>query len=274
MSHGLNAPASPVDLDAVDAVLGTYAAVMSESDAPFRAGDELAHRLARFAPALVAEVRRLRVAIEQLRADAADYRLVSDEIASRLIGDEWDDDAAEVAIVITWAGHMAAVHPDCPGRFCEAAAGAADEDQATDVDDAVGDLLRRTAPVWGPEVAADLTTRRERLERFEARVLVAIDALGEVLDDPELGGYERQRAALLDALEWLEIEVTCGDCVEGRCHWGGDRSRESIAAATGGRESVDAVYRRCGCARHEASVAAQQRRARLRRGGVGDEAVG
>ncbi len=198
----------------------------------------------------------------QLCDDAAHYRLVSEEIAGKLIGDGWDDDAAEVAIVVAWARHMAAVHPDCPGRFCDAAA---DGDRAA-VDVAVGDLLRRTAHVWGPEAAAEVAARRERLERmerFEARVLVAIDALGEVLDDPELGGYERQRAALRAALQWLEVEVTCGGCIEGRCHWGGDRLRESIAAVKTGREYVDAVYGRCGCARHEASVAARQRRARL-----------
>ncbi len=59
----------------------------------------------------------------QLCDDAADYRLVSGEVAGKLLGDGWDDDAAEVAIVIGWAAHMAAVHPDCPGRFCDAANG-------------------------------------------------------------------------------------------------------------------------------------------------------
>ncbi len=58
--------------------------------------------------------------VSRLGQDAEDYRLVSEEIAAKLIGDGWDDDAAEVAIVIGWAEHMAAVHPDCPGRFCDA----------------------------------------------------------------------------------------------------------------------------------------------------------
>lgn len=59
-----------------------------------------------------------------------------------------------------------------------------------------------------------------------------------------------------DALQDLFDDV-CGDCVEGRCHWGGDRSRESIAAVKDGREYVDPVYGACGCARHRASVASR-----------------
>jgi hypothetical protein len=77
----------------------------------------------------------------------------------------------------------------------------------------------------------------------------------------------------VDALGWLEIEVTCGDCISGRCHWGGETSRASIAAVEAGREYVDATYGRCGCARHDASVATRERRARLHRGSDG-EAVG
>jgi hypothetical protein len=116
--------------------------------------------------------------------------------------------------------------------------------------------------------AVDAGLRLEQVERYEARVLAAVDALTEVLDDPELGTYPPSVAALLDALDWLEIEVTCGDCVEGRCHWGGDRSRASIAAVQTGHEYVDPTYGRCGCARHDASVQARQRRIRLRAAGV------
>jgi len=50
-----------------------------------------------------------------LQDDAADYRLVSEEVAGKLIGDGWDDDAAEVAIVLAWAAHMAALAWDCAG---------------------------------------------------------------------------------------------------------------------------------------------------------------
>src|SRR5262245_9264597 len=153
MARDLSASGTGLDLDAVDAVLLTYAAVMREVDVPFRAADGVAHRLAGYVPALVAEVRRLRAVLVDERAAhaktvsnfeeyvqvkaeevgvwqakvrdladrASDYDLICDEVAARLIGDGWDDDAAEVAILIGWARHMAAVHPDCPGRFCQAA---------------------------------------------------------------------------------------------------------------------------------------------------------
>jgi hypothetical protein len=59
-----------------------------------------------------------------------------------------------------------------------------------------------------------------------------------------------------DALSaWFDD--TCGDCIEGRCHWGGDRSRQSTAAAAEGREYEDPTFGRCGCARHSTSVVAR-----------------
>ena len=55
-----------------------------------------------------------------------------------------------------------------------------------------------------------------------------------------------------DALEeWFDD--TCGDCIEGRCHWGGEESLRSIAAVQRGEE----FDQRCGCARHQASVLAR-----------------
>lgn len=51
-----------------------------------------------------------------------------------------------------------------------------------------------------------------------------------------------------------DLDSTCGDCIEGRCHWGGERSRTSIAMAEAGQDYVDPVYGKCGCALHEASV--------------------
>jgi hypothetical protein len=55
-----------------------------------------------------------------------------------------------------------------------------------------------------------------------------------------------------DALtEWQDD--TCGDCIEGRCHWGGEESRQSIEAVRRGEEYPE----RCGCDRHETSVAAR-----------------
>lgn len=107
-----------------------------------------------------------------------------------------------------------------------------------------------------------------RFEEFEAKLHAAIGSLSAVIEDPELGDYQPQRTALLDALKWLEMEATCGDCVEGRCHWGGDRSRASIAAAEEGREYSDPEYGSCGCGRHQVSVHARHRRARFRAAGI------
>lgn len=87
-----------------------------------------------------------------------------------------------------------------------------------------------------------------RMDAFQAACQQAAEALETVLLDPELGAYEPKRKALLDALMWLEIETTCGDCEDGDCH---------------GAEEDD-----CGCARHEASVAARERRQRLAEAGV------
>jgi hypothetical protein len=53
-------------------------------------------------------------------------------------------------------------------------------------------------------------------------------------------------------------EDTCGDCVEGRCHWGGEQSRQSIEAVKAGGELEDAESGKCGCARHTTSVLARQ----------------
>jgi hypothetical protein len=58
---------------------------------------------------------------------------------------------------------------------------------------------------------------------------------------------------------WLDAAIaaklTCGDCEEGRCHWG------SARPASGGR---------CGCARHDASA----RKAKLAAAGETGEAEG
>jgi hypothetical protein len=110
--------------------------------------------------------------------------------------------------------------------------------------------------------------RLARLDQFEAKQHTAIDALAAVIEDPELTDYQPRRAALLDALNWLEIMATCGDCIEGRCHWGGEKSRASIAAAEAGREYVEPGVGQCGCGRHEISVQARQRRARLHAAGL------
>lgn len=108
-------------------------------------------------------------------------------------------------------------------------------------------------------------SRLERYVQFEGKLHDAIDTLSAVIEDPELGNYQLRRAALLDALNWLEIMATCGDCVEGRCHWGGEKSRAAIAEAEAGREYYEPGVGQCGCDRHEISVQARQRQARMGR---------
>jgi len=117
------------------------------------------------------------------------------------------------------------------------------------------------------------STVEERLEdaqRRTGRVLEAIEALSAVIEDPDEHGssYAPQRTALLEALDWLELEVTCGDCVAGRCHWGGDRSRTAAATAKTGGEHEDPTYGVCRCVQHETSVQARRRQARLIEAGI------
>lgn len=115
---------------------------------------------------------------------------------------------------------------------------------------------------------AETTEQRlARLDQFQDRLVAATEALTEVIEDPELT-YEPERKTLLEALGWLEMSSTCGDCIEGRCHWGGERSRTSITEAEAGREYVDPTYGRCGCSQHEVSVQARHRRARLQEAGI------
>ena len=80
--------------------------------------------------------------------------------------------------------------------------------------------------------------------RYAKKLVAAADALAEVLTDPALGKYQKRREALLEALRWLEDDSLCADCLEGRCH---------------GRKR----FYRCGCDRHDASVATRFRRARI-----------
>lgn len=87
-----------------------------------------------------------------------------------------------------------------------------------------------------------------RMDAYQIRCESAAEALGEVLLDPELSGYEPKRAALLEALKWLETETTCGDCLALECHGAGEDD--------------------CGCARHAASVEARERTRQLRAAGV------
>lgn len=59
-----------------------------------------------------------------------------------------------------------------------------------------------------------------------------------------------------DALQaWFDD--TCGDCLEGRCHWGGERSVRAERQARHSHEFADPEYGTCGCARHHSSVLAR-----------------
>lgn len=60
-----------------------------------------------------------------------------------------------------------------------------------------------------------------------------------------------------DALEeWFDD--TCGDCLEGRCHWGGEMSVRAEREVRHGHEFVDPEWGACGCARHTASMVARR----------------
>lgn len=110
---------------------------------------------------------------------------------------------------------------------------------------------------------AETTEQRlARLDRFQDRLVAASEALAVVLADPTLSDYAPRREAYRLALDWLEMDSTCGDCIEGRCHWGGEYSRQSIAEAQAGREYRHPGVGTCGCALHEVSVQVRQRRAK------------
>lgn len=56
------------------------------------------------------------------------------------------------------------------------------------------------------------------------------------------------------------LDDTCGDCITGRCHWGGDGSLASEAAVKADPSAVvtGPHGERCGCARHNTSVLARR----------------
>jgi hypothetical protein len=85
--------------------------------------------------------------------------------------------------------------------------------------------------------------RLTRLEQFQDRLVAASEALAAVLGDPMLVDYAPRSMAYRLALNWLEMDSTCGDCLEGRCHY------------------EPGVVSRCGCSFHDVSVRVRQRRA-------------
>lgn len=96
-------------------------------------------------------------------------------------------------------------------------------------------------------------------ERLLAQAL--LDIAGQAMpvryNDPRAQLARAVLAANLIRAQRVYWDDTCGDCVEGRCHWGGDASRASIEAARAGVEYEDPRFGRCGCARHTTSVTAR-----------------
>jgi uncharacterized low-complexity protein len=121
---------------------------------------------------------------------------------------------------------------------------------------------------WGVATLTDMDTTTmgfdERLAAFnelDALTEQAAEALAAVLASPVLS--EHRRPPLHEAWQLMEMDSTCGDCGEGRCHWGGATKDESIAAAKAGQDYVHPHEGRCGCARHDASVRGRERRFRV-----------
>lgn len=122
---------------------------------------------------------------------------------------------------------------------------AADQDTDNTATLCLLEILTATAEV----LAGRPDQANVRMGRLTAAVLAMATALAADLDDAD------------------EI---CGDCVEGRCHWGGDRSQASVAAADAGADYVHPRYGRCGCARHAASVAVRILRQRAEAAGTAE----
>lgn len=113
----------------------------------------------------------------------------------------------------------------------------------------------------------------EEYERYLANSRYALEALALVVEDRHVGNYEPHRSALAEALDWLEMEVTCGDCIEGRCHWGGEESRMAMLAAAEGGDYRDEFGAACGCDRHGISVETRRSHRRTRVNGVSPATV-
>lgn len=84
------------------------------------------------------------------------------------------------------------------------------------------------AECWGND---EMQVRFDTLEQLSRRYGSLYDSMGAEVDVCVADGGAPA------------VEETCGDCVEGRCHWGGDDPLP-------GEE--------CGCERHDASVKARR----------------
>ena len=101
------------------------------------------------------------------------------------------------------------------------------------------------------------------LDEFEGLQEEAAEVLAAILVHRKFEDHGDAKAYVA-ALEALELEVTCGDCETGRCHWGGEQSRAEVALV----EADPAHDRACGCRKHAASYASRQRRGQLREAGI------
>jgi len=72
-------------------------------------------------------------------------------------------------------------------------------------------------------------------ETFEAKQCTAITALAAVIEDPQAGEFPQRRAALIDALGWLEAGMLCTPCLDGDC--GQDGPQHTASAAARGRRA-------------------------------------
>jgi (p)ppGpp synthase/HD superfamily hydrolase len=99
-----------------------------------------------------------------------------------------------------------------------------------------------------PDRAAKLPA--EKRERLAGKYRQARDLLWPAAAPADIAAIlQRVNPALMAE---LHLAVVCGDCESGRCHWGGERSRQSEAAVSAGGAGED-----CGCQRHATSVQAR-----------------
>lgn len=92
----------------------------------------------------------------------------------------------------------------------------------------------------------------EKRERLAVKYRTARAVLWLAVDPDDIAAILQTVNPTL--MQELHLATVCGDCEEGRCHWGGAKSRASIAAVKAGRDYPE----RCGCDRHEVSVQARQ----------------
>lgn len=102
------------------------------------------------------------------------------------------------------------------------------------------------------------------LDELEGLKTEAVETLSAILLHRKFTAGPETVAEIMAVVDSFELRVTCGDCIEGRCHWGGEQSRAGIAAVAADPEHD----RPCGCRLHATSYAYRLRRKQLREAGV------